>query len=345
MSADTAVFSTAVILPNWIGDGVMATPALQALRDAAGSVARIEAFGPASVCELLAGHPALTALHPLPNLGPARRGLPGARAFALALQLRAGNFDRIVLLSNGLGVAIAAWLAGIAQRIGYDRRGRGMFLTTARQPPREGGQLLPIPAIDYYLALVQAPGGMRPAMMLATSAADEAAATALLSIFADRPDHPLVILNNNAARSREKLWPADAMAELARRIAESFEVSVLIMGAPGLEAQALHMAALARHPQVRAAMPAGLGALKACIRRACLMVSTDSGPRSIAAALDVPLVSLFGPTDPRWTLLYKPNEIMIEAREQRSMKELSVERVFAAVRGQLEQRRPMNIVP
>jgi len=333
--------NVAVFLPNWVGDAVMATPALAALREASGGEARITGFGPTHVCDLLAGHPALTALHHL----PARRILPGGRIFALAAGLRAGGFDQAVLLSNGLGVALAAWLAGIAERIGYDRRGRGIFLTTAFQPPREAGRLSPIPAIDYYLALVQAPGAARPPMMLATSPADEAAADALLSVFADRRDRPTVMLNNNAARSVEKLWPIESMAELARRIASGFDVNVMILGAPGEGARAEETAKRAGHGHVRAAMPAGLGALKACIRRARLAVSADSGPRSIAAAFGVPLVALFGPTDPRWTLLHVPNEIMIEAREARSMKEISVDRVWAAVRGQLEQRRPMKIAP
>jgi heptosyltransferase-2 len=264
--------------------------------------------------------------------------LPGSRAVRLAALLRAGNFDRIVLLSNGLGAALAAWLAGIPQRIGYDRRGRGIFLTDVHQPPHEGGRLSPIPAIDNYLALVQAPGAARPALLLATSATDEAGASSLLSIFADRPDHPLVILNNNAARSSAKLWPAEAMAELARRIALAFDVNVMILAAPGLDDHARRMTALANHTQVRMGTPAGLGVVKACIRRATLMVSTDSGPRSIAAAFNIPLVSLFGPTDPRWTLLHVPNEIMIEADEHR-MAALPVERVWAAVRGKLEQSR------
>ena len=322
----------AVILPNWIGDAVMATPALSALREAAGCEARIHGFAPAHVCDLLAGHPALTALHHL----PAGWALPGGRIFALAARFRAGRFDQALLLSNGLGVALAAWVSGIRERIGYDRRGRGIFLTTAFQPPREAGRLSPIPAIDYYLALIQAPGTVRPPMMLATSPADEVAADALLSIFADRRDRPTVMLNNNAARSVEKLWPIESMAELARRIAGGFDANVMILGAPGDGARAEETAKRAGHGHVQAAMPVGLGALKACIRRARLVVSTDSGPRSIAAAFGVPLVALFGPTDPRWTLLHVPNEIMIEARETRSMNEISVERVWAAVREQLE---------
>ena len=125
-----------------------------------------------------------------------------------------------------------------------------------------------------------------------------------------------MILNNNAARSSAKLWPVESMAALARRIAESFDVNVMILGAPGHRGSR-RVAWPPWHtiPRSRTATPVGLGAVKACIRRASLMVSTDSGPRSIAAAFGIPLVSLFGPTDPRWTLLHRPNEIMIELRE------------------------------
>src|SRR5689334_18889039 len=95
----------AVILPNWIGDAVMATPALQCLRAWAGSKARIEGFGPAGVCALLEGLPALDALNPMPG-----RGLPLSRLFVLARRLRAGSFDCALLLSNSLGVAVASWI-------------------------------------------------------------------------------------------------------------------------------------------------------------------------------------------------------------------------------------------
>jgi heptosyltransferase-2 len=323
----------AVILPNWIGDAVMATPALQCLRGWAGSDARIEGFGPPGVCDTLAGLPALNALNPLPG-----RGLPLSRTFMLTRRLRVGHFDCALLLSNGLGVAVAAWAARIGERAGFVRRGRRLFLSHALTPPKEYGRFLPIPAIDYYLALVRAlgvPQG-RPPVMLATSPADEATAAALWSVFADRQDHITVILNNNAARSEAKLWPVEFMAELARRVA-GLDVNVVMLGAPGHEARAERTVALAAHANVRVATPMGLGPLKACLRRAALVVTTDSGVRSIAAAFGVPLVSLFGPTDPCWTLLHVANETMIEERGQRSMAALSVERVWPAVRLQLER--------
>jgi heptosyltransferase-2 len=321
----------AVILPNWIGDAVMATPALQCLRDWAGSDARIEGFGPSGICDLLAGLPALNALNALPG-----RGLPLSRMFVLAQRLRAGRFDCALLLSNGLGIAVAAWAAGVSERAGYVRRGRRVFLSRALLPPKENGRFLPIPAIDYYLALAQTLGAAqgRPPMMLATSAGDEAAASALWSVFADRQDRITVILNNNAARSEAKLWPVESMAELARRVA-GLDVNVMVLGAPGHEARAQRTAALAGHTNVRVATPIGLGPLKSCLRRAALVVTTDSGVRSIAAAFGIPLVSLFGPTDPCWTLLHVANETMIEAREPRNMAALPVERVWQAVCAQL----------
>ena len=321
----------AVILPNWIGDAVMATPALQRLRDWSGSKARIEGFGPSGVCDLLAGLPALNALNAMRG-----RGLPLSRMLVLAQRLRAGHFKCALLFSNGLGVAVAAWAAGIGVRAGYVRRGRRVFLSHALIPPKENGRFLPVPTIDYYLALAQALGAAqgRPPMMLATSPDDEAAATALWSVFADRQDRITVILNNNAARSEAKLWPVESMAELARRVA-ALDVNVMMLGAPGHEARAQRAVALAAHPNVRVVTPLGLGPLKACLRRASLVITTDSGARSIAAAFGVPLISLFGPTDPRWTLLHVANEIMIEDHEQRSMAVLPVDRVWQAVRLQL----------
>lgn len=326
----------AVILPNWIGDAVMATPALQCLRSWAGVDARIEGFGPPGVLDLLRGLPSLSTLHELPP-----RGFLPSRALALSQRLRAGCFDCGLLFSNGLGVAIAAWLGGIGERVGYDRRGRGHFLTNPLTPSRQDGRLSPVPAIDYYLVLVHALGAAegRLPMALTVLPDDEAAAAPVWSVFADRREYPMVILNNNAARSEAKLWPVGFMADLAQQIAGAFDVNVLVLGAPGHEPRAAQTAQLAGHSHVRSATPSGLGPLKACLRHAALVVTTDSGVRAIAAAFGVPLISLFGPTDPRWTILHVANEIMIEERQHHRMASLPVERVWAAVQQRLGRTR------
>ena len=342
----------AILLPNWIGDAVMATPTLRALRRGAGPDAHLAGFGRAAICELLAGGSSLDELSEL----SAARAFPLERSLRLAGQLRAGRFDRALLLTNGLGAAWATWVAGIGERIGYARRGRGVLLTRALGPPREGGSLRPVPAIDYYLGLASALGYPPEAgpMELATMPVDEAAAERIWEGFGERRGRPAILLNNGAASGTAKLWPAESMAELARRVTHELDFNVLVLAGPGEREAALRIVELAASAGVIAMPAASLGATKACIRRAHLVVSTDSGPRHIAAAFGVPLVSLFGPTDPRWTDLHSSLDLMLHESvpcgpcqrrtcpydHHRCMRDLSVERVWLAVQAQLARFRP-----
>ncbi len=322
----------AILLPNWLGDAVMATPALRAMRLGAGPQAQITAFGRRAVCDLLAGNGRVDGFSELPPRG----AFPLQQSMHLAADLRAGHFDSVVLLTNGLGVAVAAWLAGIRQRAGYRRRGRGMFLSLALAPQRHGAALKPIPAIDYYLALATAVGATdtSPGMELTTSPGDEESADRIWSAFAGRQGRRTVLLNNNAARNPAKRWPDAAMTELARRLAATFDVNVGILGGPGEEVRALATAAGAASPNVAALVAPSIGALKACIRRGALVVSTDSAPRAMAAAFAIPLISLFGPTDPHWTSLQVPCDIELRG-DNHAMSGLSVDSVWAAVASQL----------
>ncbi len=324
----------AILLPNWIGDAVMATPTLRALRHGAGRGARLVGFGRRAICELLAGGAQLDKLRELPAAGR----FPLERSLRLAARLRAGRFDCAILLTNGLGVAWAAWLAGIGRRVGYTRRGRGPLLTQPLDPPRDARGFQPISAIDYYLALASALGcpAETTEMELATTAADEAAADRIWAGFDLCNGRPTILLNNNTAAGTAKLWPAASMAALARRVVQALDFNVLVLAGPGEQAAASRIVELAAISGVIAMSAPGIGAAKACIRRARLMVSTDSGPRHIAAAFGVPLVSLFGDTDPRWTDLHTPLDLALKAS---SMRELSVDRVWSAVQRQLERLR------
>ena len=336
----------AILLPNWIGDTVMATPTLRALRRGAGRDTHMVGLGRAAVCELLAGGSQLDELWPILTT----RRFPFERALRLAARLRAGRFDRAVLLTNGLGAALAARLAGTGERVGYARHGRGPLLTKALPPPREAGRLRPIPAIDYFLAIATALGcpAETPEMELATMPADEAAADGVWSNLRTRKDRPTILLNNSAATASEKLWPAASMAELARRLVENLDANVLVLAAPGEQEGALRIAELAASPSVKVLPVTGIGMAKACIRRVQLVVSTDSGPRHMAVALGVPVVSLFGPTAPAWTDLHSSLDLVVRelipcvssqgtsaAGRQHSMTDLGVERAWQAVERQL----------
>jgi heptosyltransferase-2 len=341
----------AIVLPNWIGDAVMATPCLRALRRHFGPDARLTGFGPASVCALLAGHPHLDELIALP--GKSRR--PFERSLKTLARLRRARADIAVLLTNGLPIALLALLAGIPQRVGYDRRGRGPLLTRRLQPPRDGGRLTPIPAVDYYLRLAEALGCAPepPALELATSAADEAAADELWRELGLGPGERPVVLNNSAGQGSAKLWPEESMAALAGRLARERGLPVLVLASPGREDAARRIVARAGGGRVvsNAHRPPTLGLAKAIIRRARLLVSTDSGPRHFAPAFGVPVVTLYGPTDPRWTDLHTPLDLGLQQAvpcgpcqkqicpegHHRCMRELAVDRVWQAVETQLDR--------
>ena len=339
----------AAVLPNWIGDAVMATPALRALKRHFRGAELVGIARP-PICELLRGVPSLDALWMLPNETVSSVG----RVRSLARLLRNGQFDVLVHFTNSLATAAAAALARVPERVGYARRGRAMLLTRRLEPPRDAGRLSPVPAIDYYLALAEALGcpSQPPRLELATNAADEAAAGRLWSSFGPRAYRPTVAINNSGSFGEAKLWPEAAVARLARRIVEELDYNALILAGPAEAQAAGRILVLAASAAVFTTAGApSLGLSKAAVRRSRLMVSTDSGPRHFAAAFGIPLVTLFGPTDPRWTDLHTERDRWVGLAlpcqpcqkrvcplgHHRCMRNLEVETVWRALHEQLEK--------
>jgi heptosyltransferase-2 len=283
----------AVVMPTWLGDCVMATPTLRALRELYPEARLVAVVGPAV-------RPILEHLPTVDDLLPTRRG-----ALGLAAALRSERFDAAVLLPNSFKAALAAWLAGIPRRVGYERDGRGMLLTDRLVPRHDGKRFVPVPTLDYYLGLARYLGAADPPthMELASSPEEQADADALLQRAGWDPagSAPLVLLNPGAQKP-VKRWPADRFGQLADRLTTRCGATVAVTGSPA-EAPVLHaVCAAAREPVINLAEHGlTLALLKAVTRRAALMVTNDTGPRHIAAAVDTPVVSLFGPTDPAWT--------------------------------------------
>lgn len=235
----------------------------------------------------------------------------------IAAKLRPRQYDTTLLLTNSFSTALIARIAGIPKRIGYDRDARGLLLTHRLAPPlRQSGEYAVVPAVEYYLraaaeGLLNMPlprwqDGQLP-LELAVTDAEHTAACRVLEKAGVDPQAPRAILNpggNNAA----KRWPVDRFAQLAHHLVQSQGLTVLLNGSPG-EVELLESIRLAvpeeSRGRVASLASAGitLGSLKGVVRGSRLMVTNDTGPRHIAAALSVPLVSLFGPTDPRWTLI------------------------------------------
>ncbi|MEO1007420.1 MAG: glycosyltransferase family 9 protein [Planctomycetota bacterium] len=305
-----------IVMPSWIGDGVMATPALRLLRDALpgwffGGLAR------PAVAQVLGGTPLLDEMHVEPItgvLGPKR----------VAARLRPRRYAAALLLTNSFSTALVARVAGVPLRLGYDRDGRGLLLTHRLAAPRRpGGGWAVVPAADYYhhaaCALLDVLQGKtvdarRPIeplpaaarMELPLSDAERADAEAVLGRAGVDPAAGFAVLNpggNNPA----KRWPTERYAALADWLAAKHGLACVVNASPAeIEIARAIQGASASSPPCLADHGGSLPALKGVIARSRLLVTNDTGPRHLAAALGVPVASLFGPTDHRWTTIPAP---------------------------------------
>lgn len=305
-----------VTLPSWLGDTVMATPALRLLRDGlAGSV--IVALARPGMEELLAGSDLLDDV----IVADARSVTGPAK---VASRLKVFRFDASLLLPNSFASAMTSRMAGIPIRLGYDRDGRGMLLTHALEVPLRS---LPhtgyaaVSAVDAYLEAARALLGVLGRPVPAIAARLELEITPLQDARAEEvlykgglADHAPFALLNPGGNNPAKRWPVERFAVLAHHLIEKHGLTVVINGSPNEAALVklirdtivLHDPADA--PRIACLPECGgtIGSLKGIVRRAKLVVTNDTGPRHIACALGTRCVTLFGPTDPRWTTLPDP---------------------------------------
>jgi heptosyltransferase-2 len=305
--------NVALFLPNWIGDVVMATPAIRAMRERYAGARMIAVCRP-YVLGAFAGSPWFDA-----ELLLNQNGAWSHRWPSVAWQLRRARIDVAVLFANSFRSALVSWLGGCKRRIGFDRDRRGWLLTDRLVPTRdETGKFKPSPVIDDYNLLAEAAGCPSPGhrMELFTSPADEAAADAVYERLHILPGDEVICLNPGAAFGAAKFWPTTYFAKLALDLTETSGVKVLVLCGPSEREQASNIARLANRPQVcsLAEQPLSLGLTKALVRRAALLVTTDSGPRHFAAAFDRPVVSLYGPTFIDWTRTYFAKEINLQKK-------------------------------
>jgi heptosyltransferase II len=340
----------AAFLPNWLGDLAMATPTLRALRRHFGPQARIVGILRPYLADVLAGAAWLDEQW----LFDPRAPDPALHGRAVARRMRGEGFDLAVLFTNSLRTAWVAWLGKARRRIGYVRYGRGPLLTDKLYPRRNGRQIVPAPMVFTYLELACALGcgEESPRLELATAAADRQAADAVFERLGLRRDGRVAALNSSGAFGASKLWPVEYFGQLARRIVEQLDHDVLVFCGPKERDIARQVVAAAQSQRVfsMADQPLDLGTAKASMGRCRWMVSTDSGPRHVAAALGLPVVTLFGPMLPVWSEnpTQRAANLMLDLDcvgcrkrvcplgHHRCMRELTVEMVFAAVRKLLE---------
>lgn len=332
----------AVRLPTWVGDAVMATPALRALR---------AGFPSAHIC--VEGRPALRDL--LDGLDSFDRFAvdPGRGARALrdrVRALRAGRFDLAVLLPDSPRAALGPFLARVPHRIGHVRDPlRGLLVTQRLAHARRGGRRVALPTIERYLEIARRLGcpdrGTHPELAVSTEASARLAGDLARHGIAD--DRRLLVVTPGASFGDSKLWPAEHFARACDRISAELGLLPVLAPGPGEGATAEGIAARLTAPALRRDC-ASLGELKALVARASLLLSNDTGPRHIAVALGRPCVTAMGPTNPLHTAVHLDRQRVLRTGvacspcqlkrcpiDHRCMTQLHPERAVAAAKALL----------
>ncbi len=313
--------------PNWLGDVVLSVAAVRDVR---------RNFPDAHIAVL--ARPSVAPLYGAVSEVDAVTISRGVRADAAALR---GLFDLAILLPNSFGSALAARMARIPRRWGWDTDGRGVLLTRAAPvPPRLRGQN----QLYYYRAMLAAMGldvSPPPESALRCPSAWEARGAELLE-----GQGPWIGLSPGAHFGDAKRWLPERFAAVAQRLAAESGGGVAVLGAASERALAARITALLSVPAVDLCGRTTLPELVGVLGRLRLLVSNDSGPMHVAAALGTNVVAVFGPSDWRETapvgrahrLLREPVHcspcLLRECPiDHRCMRRVTVDRVLDEARG------------
>ncbi len=286
-----------IVGPSWVGDIVMATAALAAVRRTFPD-ARITMLLKPGRDRILEGFEAIDEVL-IDRSGHSPLGL-----WRLSRELRSRRFDRALLLPNSLRVAALAFLARIPRRVGYRLGGRAILLTDVVECQREGKKRKPVPMPLFYRALCAKVGvaveDTRPRLSVSSECEERASEyRARLGI---SEGEALIGLNPGASFGASKLWPPEHFARAADALHARYGLRSIIFLGPGEEGIGDAIEKRMETPVINTApdiLP--LDVLKPVVRDLKLMVSTDTGPRQYAVAFGVPVVVVMGPTDPRYS--------------------------------------------
>ena len=290
-------------LPSWLGDVVMARPAVAAITAALPDATFI-AQAPKPFLPLAARLPGVSAVLSVGRDRGPRDLLASRRA------LRAEGFDAAVVFPRGHRAALAPFLARIPVRVGFGARGKGPLLThgvTGWRPLRSDHRSRFFAALAAPFSVTVPEGDLPP---LAVSEAEREAARRLLLALGRRTDRPLVAIEAGASYGPAKCWPVASFAELARRLGAQ-GMDVVTVGTPA--AAPIEAAVAARAPELLRGVgrTADLGVLLALLAAADLLVTNDTGPMHVATAVGTPVVALFGATDPVVSAPLGPGELRL----------------------------------
>jgi heptosyltransferase II len=320
---------------NWVGDAIMALPALRAIR------AR---FSDAAITILARNY--IADIYQHEHICQRLMVLDDKKC--IISELRAERFDVAILLQNAFEAAWIAWRAAIPERIGYARDGRSFLLTKPIKVPKLGE----IPAHEqfYYLELLKRAGWIDsvPAesfIALSIPQENRGRASEFLVAAGARAGRLRVAVGAGASYGSAKCWPPDRFAELLNRLQEKMEADVILFGTASEAPVSAAIISGMRRPPIDLTGKTSMADLPALLSQCHLFIGNDSGAMHVAAAVGLPVVAIFGPTDPFGTAPVTPRCTIVQEKpycspcflrrcptDHRCMKRVTPDAVEAAAR-------------
>ena len=265
----------------------------------------------------------------------------------LVAKLRAKKFTTALLLQNAFDAAWIAWRAGIPERIGYNRDARGLLLTKPIAVPRSGE----IPAHEklYYLELVKRAGWIGaipdvPEISLLVTEEQARRAEEKLQSSGSQPGALRIAVGAGAAYGSAKCWPPERFAAAINHLVKQRPAEAILFGAPGEAAVSAAIQAGLHRAALDLTGKTEIAELPALLSRCTTFVGNDSGAMHVAAAVALPVVAVFGPTDPHRTAPVTPRCTIVQEKpycspcflrrcptDHRCMTAIAPERVSAGV--------------
>lgn len=277
---------------NWIGDAIMTTPAIRSIR-CNFPKAQITLLALPWVKDVFRACPHIDHIFIYDKQGR-HKGLQGK--LRLARELRQKNYDLTILLQNAFEAALITFLARIPVRGGYTTDGRSMLLTHG---VRKYPDIKTRHQVHYYQEMIEGLGLQRSRnnLELFLDPAAEQEADALIREALQGAEVPIIGLNPGAAYGPAKCWPAAKYAELARKLSDKTNGLIVIFGTQADQKAADEIRATGSKRIMDLTGKTTLALALACIAQCHVFVTNDSGLMHVAAALNTPLVAIFGSTD------------------------------------------------
>ncbi len=305
-----------VAAPNWIGDAVLALPAIARVRELF-PASRITISGLPHICELFRESPYVNDMR-----------IYSGSLLSTVSDIKKCGFDLAILLPNSFRTALMVNLARIPLRCGYNRDGRGIMLNMAIKVDARTKKL---PQTEYYLNIVNyinqelagndknnppipplEKGGKGGFEWLHLSQGELLHATKILHDYNVPQDSLLIGINPGAAYGSAKRWYPERFAQVSSALVNKHMAKVIIFGSQQELGIAREIENLSSVPVINMAGKTTIRELMALIKQCSIFITNDSGPMHIAAALNIPIVAIFGSTDPEKTGPMGNNHIVIK---------------------------------